>query len=472
MFEYRGVMISQHDEIRAALDAVDAGYARLRSACSDNVGNAFRVEVAERLETQHRVNRGQMYRFFGEIADPPDGLDDPNLPVGAVMCKLLWQRLRITTAEVRRRTRIAVRIRPRHTPTQPELPAELPHLAAAVEEGAVDDDHIEKVCKALDALPSHVSADDREKSERILLRHARSQDAKFVEQVGRYICEHLNPDGALDEKERARNRGMSLGPPRPDGLSRLSGWVDPEHRAYIEALEAAVRPGRHNPDSLDPTEHIEVQPDARNARQRLPDAMKLGMKSAIASGEFGQHRGMPVTVVVTTTLNELNQAAHAVNNPAIPMPPPARTGGNSPLPMRDLIRMAADAIHYLAVFDDHSERPLYLGRSKRVATADQRIICYARDRGCTRPDCLEPPYHCEVHHEPPWSAGGNTDADCLFFGCGIDHTQTSKGVLRTEVTDTGRLAWTDGTGPPEINRAHHADEQLAEFFEDEPKEPG
>ena len=43
-----------------------------------------------------------------------------------------------------------------------------------------------------------------------------------------------------------------------------------------------------------------------------------------------------------------------------------------------------------------------------------------------------------------------------------DHTLLSKGILQTKVTDTGRLAWTDGTGPPEINLAHHADELLAE----------
>ena len=97
-------MDSQRDEIRAALDVVDAGYARLRAACSDSVGNAFRVEVAERLETQHRVNRGLMYRFFGELIEPPDGPDDPELPAGTVISKLLWQRLRITTAEVRRRS--------------------------------------------------------------------------------------------------------------------------------------------------------------------------------------------------------------------------------------------------------------------------------------------------------------------------------------------------------------------------------
>ena len=100
------------------------------------------------------------------------------------------------------------------------------------------------------------------------------------------------------------------------------------------------------------------------------------------------------------------------------MPAPARTGGGSRLPMRDLIRMAAKTIHYLAVFDDHTERPLYLGRQKRVATADQRLICYARDRGCTRPNCLVSGYRCEVHHSPDWARGGRTDADKLFFACG------------------------------------------------------
>ncbi len=247
-------------------------------------------------------------------------------------------------------------------------------------------------------------------------------------------------------------------------MSRLSGWIDPEARAYLEAANAAVRPGRHQPDA---DQHEEVQPDPRTAPQRLHDAVKLGLKAGIASGQFGQHRGLPVTVIVTTTLSELNQAAHAVNDATIPMPPPARTGGGSALPMRDLIRMAADSIHYLSVFEDHTNRPLYLGRTKRVASADQRIICYARDRGCTRPNCTESGYHCEAHHDPPWADGGRTDADCLFFGCGPDHTLLSKGILQTKPTDTGRLAWTDGTGPPQINLAHHPDELLAELDEED-----
>ena len=111
--------------------------------------------------------------------------------------------------------------------------------------------------------------------------------------------------------------------------------------------------------------------------------------------------------------------------------------------MRDLIRMAAQAIHYLAVFDEHTGRPLYLGRQKRLATADQRLICYARDRGCTRPNCLESGYRCEVHHSPDWAAGGRTDADTLFFACDCDHDGASRG----ELAHRGHRTTADSAGP-------------------------
>ncbi len=497
-------MSLQQEEIGAALAAVDAGYARLRAACSDSVGNAFRVDLAERLERQHRLNRGLMYRVFGELVEPPDGPDDPDLPAGTVISKLVWQRLRITSADIKRRIAVAARIRPRRSLTGPQLPPELPLLAAAVEEGDVDEGHIEAVCKGVDELPSALSH-KKDVAERILVRHSMEQDAGFVAKLARDIAEELNPDTVFDEQDRRRRSGLTLGPQRADGLSYLSGWIDPVMRGYIETGNAAVRPGRHQPEpepggpdpepehepepggpGTDPEPepdfdephstpdepqpeaggHRDVTPDPRTASQRLHDALKLGMRAGITSGVYGQHRGLPVTLIATMKLSELNQAAHAINDPSIPMPPPARTGGGSALPMRDLIRLAANSIHYLAVFDDHSNRPLYLGRTRRIASADQRIICYARDRGCTRPGCTEPGNRCEVNHEPPWAAGGRTDADCLFFACGPDHTLLSKGLLQSKITDTGRLAWTDGTGPPEVNLAHHPDELLAELFED------
>ncbi len=57
------------------------------------------------------------------------------------------------------------------------------------------------------------------------------------------------------------------------------------------------------------------------------------------------HNGLPVTVIVSTTLQELTSGAGQ-----------AVTAGGTLLPMRDLIRMARHAYHYLAVFDEHDNR--------------------------------------------------------------------------------------------------------------------
>jgi hypothetical protein len=438
------------ERFRVLLDQVDDAHTQMRELSSDDVGSLFRVEMAERLETQERTNRGMMYRVFGEIADPPDevGL------VGALIDSL-WARLRIPPSEIKRRMKVAKRIRPRRQLTGPPLPPELPLVAHAVAGGFVGEDHLRAITGAMGKLPSCVSADDRVEVERSLVREAVKNDAEIVKAAGRHIDQIFNPDGDFDEADRARRRGMVLGPQGPDGMSRLSGWIDPETRCYVEAATAAVRPGRHLPNGA-----ITEKPDDRSPSQRCHDGIKLGLKAGIASGKLGAHRGHAVTVIARTTLAELNQAAHAVNDPDVPMPPPARTGGDTALPMRDLIRMAADGIHYLAVFEDHSDRPLYLGRQKRIATADQRIICYSRDGGCTRPNCVAPGYHSEVHHSTDWADGGTTDADMLFFGCGPHHADISNGRWRTTVTNSGRLAWTNGTRAPEINHAHHPEELL------------
>ena len=422
----------------------------MRALSSDQVGNEFRSELAERLEFQERTNRGLMYRAFGEMADPPD-----ETAMAPVLLNSLAARLRIPPREVKRRMKMAGRIRPRRQLSGPPLTPELELVAQEVEAGAIGEDHLRVISRAIDRLPSCVSVLDRGDVERSLVAEAGKNDAEIVKAVARRIDEIFNPDGDYDEADRARRRGIQLGRQGPDGMSRLSGWIDPETRSYVEAVTAAVRPGRHLPDGT----LTEVRDD-RSPAQRCHDGIKLGLKAGIASGGMGSHRGHPVTVVVRTTLAELNQAAHAVTNPDIPMPPPARTGGDTALPMRDVIRMACGGIHYLVVFDDHSDRPLYLARQTRIATTDQRIICYARDGGCTRPNCLEPGYHSEVHHSPDWAPDGATDADKLFFACAPDHKQVTDGHQQTIVTDTGRLAWTDGTKPPEINHAHHPEELL------------
>lgn len=447
-------------QVVEALEAIDAAQAVLRATPTDLVGNAFRIEMADRLEGHSRVTLGLTYRMFGEIADPPDGIDDSELPAGIKVRDLLRTRLRITAGEVTRRMKLAARIRPRPSLVGPSLAPELETLAEAVEEGALSDAHIQEIRKALDALPRVVSADNRSEAERDLVSHARQQDPAFVTQVGNALADVYNPDGIFDEKDRIAASGVTIHNQGPDGNSRVTGTLTPEARANWEAVGAAVRPGHHVPGAGQTV--VDAGLDTRSAAQRLHDAINWGLRTAMASGGLGTHRGVPVTVIVKTTVDDLEQAARAMTDPSVPMSKPARTGSGSRLPMRDLINMlaAGASVHYLAVFDNHSSRPLYLGRSRRIASVDQRIWCHIRDGGCTFPDCTVPGDQCEVHHTPDWNHGGPTDADHLHFGCGGHHAGVTDGSYQTSVTEDGRLAWSNGTTAPAVNRFHHPEELL------------
>jgi Domain of unknown function (DUF222) len=112
------------ERFRELLDQVDAAYGEMRTLSSDEVGNAYRVEMAQRLETQERTNRGLMYRMFGQIVDPPD--EDGFVPA---LADRLWARLRIPPNEIKRRMKLAGRLRPRRQLSGPPLPPELPLVA-------------------------------------------------------------------------------------------------------------------------------------------------------------------------------------------------------------------------------------------------------------------------------------------------------------------------------------------------------
>ena len=117
--------------------------------------------------------------------------------------------------------------------------------------------------------------------------------------------------------------------------------------------------------------------------------------------------------------------------------------------MSDVIRQASAAHHYLVVFDDPTEEPLYLGRAKRLASTGQRIVLYARDRGCTFPGCTTPAYHSEVHHRTAdWAVGGLTNIDDETLACSPDNRRVKPGGWSTrKLQDTAALRGiTTGSG--------------------------
>uniref|UniRef100_UPI001E2D8967 HNH endonuclease signature motif containing protein n=1 Tax=Rhodococcoides fascians TaxID=1828 RepID=UPI001E2D8967 len=218
--------------------------------------------------------------------------------------------------------------------------------------------------------------------------------------------------------------------------------------------------------------------DTRTQNERRHDALKLALRHTLASGTLGTHRGLPVTAIVTMTLKDLDAGCGY-----------AMTGTGSRVSIRDAIRMASHAHHYLTIFDDDG-RALYLGRSKRIASADQRIVLIARDRGCSFPSCTRPATWCQAHHLDDWTDGGPTDIDSLTFGCDMHHALVGTGPGKWATTKTtaahrypGRTLWHPPTGmDPKrrglINHAHHPEEVLyppdhdtGDAGDEEPRQP-
>ena len=111
---------------------------------------------------------------------------------------------------------------------------------------------------------------------------------------------------------------MRLGKQQRDGGRTISGYVDAETGAYLEAgLAKESVPGANMPPQ-------DAERDTRSEGQRNHDGLKAVLRSALESGQLGTHNGLPVTVIVSTTLQELEKGAGV-----------AVTGGGSLLPIPD-----------------------------------------------------------------------------------------------------------------------------------------
>jgi hypothetical protein len=247
-------------------------------------------------------------------------------------------------------------------------------------------------------------------------------------------------------------------------MSQLYGWITPEIRATLEAVWAKLAaPGMCNP--TDDTPCVDGAPtqaaidgDARSATQRNHDALLAALRAVLASGKLGQHNGLPASIIVTTTLTELEAAAGR-----------GLTGGGTILPISDVIRLARHAHHYLAIFDRGKALALY--HTKRLASPGQRIMLYANDRGCSAPGCTVPGYYCEVHHITDYATCPTTDINDLTFACGPHHRLLQPGGWTTRQRTNGHTQWIPpphhDRGQPRTNTFHHPEKLLHDADDDE-----
>ncbi|WP_162827418.1 HNH endonuclease signature motif containing protein [Mycolicibacterium neoaurum] len=405
---------------------------------------------------------------------------------------VLITRMRLSAREAATRVRRAEQLAPRRCVTGILLDPALPLCAQALADGDINEGHVTVIAEAVRMATKYVDAAQCAQLEAILVPVARVSGPETVHQAAVRALYVMNQDGLGPDIAR-HTRGITVGTQDPDGLTRITGWVDAELAAYLGTVnDTWARPGINNPadphspanpETTDPETAPPPGPgtkthdaaaaaaaspapalppltgpagrDTRSPAQRQHDALKAVLRDTIASGRLGQHNGLPVTVVVSTTLPELETAAGI-----------AVTGTGTLMPMADLIRLAEHAHHYLVVYRHHTAEPLYLGRTKRLATKAQRLLLHHRDRGCTRPGCTRCANHCQAHHaQPSWAHGGHTDAPTLALGCPPDNQLAELGWTTTIDPTTGRVHWHPppllDTGQNTINHHFHPEELLS-----------
>jgi hypothetical protein len=388
---------SSREEIVEVLDALRAAHKRARDLTFDVLTTPERLAVLENLEQMRRGQPAIEHALINQLAEQADATE-----LGGKLPSALANRLRISRAEASRRVLEAADLGERKALNGEALPPVLPATAEAQRNGDLGPGHITVIRSFWHRIPEFVDIETRAKAEAHLAglscEHRPDELAKLADK----LTDCLNPDGDFTDVDRARRRGLSIGKQDIDGMSPISGYLTPEARATIDAVFAKLAaPGMCNPDDIEPCvsgtpSQAAIQGDTRSASQRNHDALVAAGRVLLASGNLGQHNGLPASIIVTTTLQELEAGAGK-----------ALTGGGTLLPMSDVIRLGSHAHHYLAIFDKGKALALY--HTRRLASPAQRIVLHAKDRGCTFPGCTVPGYLCEVHHNNPYATNPVTD---------------------------------------------------------------
>jgi hypothetical protein len=248
-----------------------------------------------------------------------------------------------------------------------------------------------------------IRAIERPDLEEQVLQETEGLPPAEVARHARELRDSVDRDGVADrERELRRRRHLHL-VPQPDGMTRLSGLLDPESAAIVGAAVDAATSPRRGVRFVDPTAApVLADDDDRTIEQIAVDALvelvRIG-STADAEAVLGTARPAVRIHVRADDIGFEGQTSAASVATA---------------------QRYACAVGVIPIVFDR-DQPLDVGRAQRLFTARQRIALAARDGGCRFPGCDRPPTWCEAHHITPWSRGGPTDVADGILLCRHHH---------------------------------------------------
>ena len=262
-------------------------------------------------------------------------------------------------------------------------------------------------------------------------------------------------------------------------MSRLEGCSTPKHARISRPFEAAVRPGRHEPDSKrEDAEHD--TPNAQTPNAKTPRCATIAHPPSVAttpSPWAWRPRSPPVTSERTAaTPSRSSSPPHWPNS--MPLPTPRPTPARKPCPHHRNHRgrdpragdagnrypdaRLAQSTTWQCSTTTPNDRSIWAAKNaSRPPTNESSATPATAAVPC--PNCVETwlPQRSSPRSRLGQTRRPNRRRQTVSSRCGCDHCVASSGELRHHQSPTAvDSGWTDGSGPPEINHAHHPDELL------------
>jgi hypothetical protein len=353
------------------------------------------AELRRRVDATSAVIASEIARR----SRPELGHDGLAQRLGARTPAMLVQRVTGTTArEANSLVRAGTLI------TTPSGPAWLRPVSAALAAGTISLEALE----ALDAIRTglgepddHVTATDLTDAAATLLRRVPAITVERLAADARDLRAELDLSRVADLERALRERRYLHLTRQADGMTRLTGLLDPESAALVTAaVDAATSPRRGGPRFVDPAAAVAAErliEDPRTTEQLALDALVELIRLGTAVDDtvlLGS--GRTVSLHVSATDLERGRGIARIE------------GQSAPISIETAERHVCEAGVTPILFDSDGQ-VINVGRQQRHFTRRQRQGLAARDGGCRFPQCERPPSWTEAHHITEWRNGGSTD---------------------------------------------------------------
>ena len=310
--------------------------------------------------------------------------------------------------------------------------ADLPAVHDALAAGKVSAGHVDALARLTAELDESGRAELKD-LETAVVGSAAVMPVEAFEREVRNLGRILSRDDGISQLARlTQQRCVRRWVDRVTGMCHTHLQVDPETDARIAAaLDAAVAKARAETQS-DDVEFDHLKADA--------------LVGLITGARTTRHRIPDLTLITDARTLHHGRHEHTV----------CETGDGSPLPVETMRRHGCDAAITPITLDDDGV-PLHVGRTRRLATPEQRRALRVMYRSCGFPGCQVRFEDCRIHHVTWWEHLGATNLDNLLPICERHHHHLHEGgwTLTLKPDRTITLRRPDGTLHHEATTTTH-----------------